>query len=126
VEATPANSALKVGSGSFQRLLTVDPGMTPTVPLKMSSLLGTTDVRIQLFTRNGTPLTVPTASATMSVEVTRFGRTLLVTLAGVIGVLVLTTIVRLRRKRRAAGEHDGGGEPDEAKTESRAHAGGAG
>jgi hypothetical protein len=130
VKATPANSALKVGSGSFERLLTVDPGMTPTLRMPMSSLLGTTNVRIQLFTSNGTPLTGPTASATMSVEVTRFGRTLLVTLAGVFGVLVLTTVVRLRRKRRAGVKH-GGGVSDRADgahetAESRAHAGGAG
>ncbi len=36
-------------------------------------------------------------------EVTRFGRTILVIIFGALGVLVLATVVRLRRKRRIGG-----------------------
>jgi hypothetical protein len=131
VEAfTPAGSPLRVGSGSFEHLLTVDAHMTQTVRLPMSwssSSIGTTTLRIQLFTSNGVPLTTRASSASMSVEITRFGRTLLAIIAGALGVLVLTAIVRLRRKRRAAGQH-GGGASDRAKdqAENSAHAGGAG
>jgi hypothetical protein len=128
---TPAGSPLRVGSGSFGHLLTVQPHMTQTVRLFMSwnsSSIGTTTLRIQLFTSNGTPLTSSAASASMSVEVTRFGRTLLVIVFGALAVLVLTAVVRLRRKRRAAGGGPGdqAGDQAEGKAESRAHAGGAG
>ena len=37
----------------------------------------------------------------MSVEVTRFGRSLLIIIGGALGVLVLTSVFRLRRKRKA-------------------------
>jgi hypothetical protein len=128
VEAsTPAGSTLRVGSGSgsFERPLTVNPHMTQTVRMPMnSSSIGTTIMRLQLLTSNGSPLTGPTASASMSVEVTRFGRTLLVIIVAALGVLLLTSIVRLRRKRRAGGRH--GGDRDYDKAEARAHAGGAG
>jgi Family of unknown function (DUF6049) len=122
----PPGSALQVRS--FKRLLTVNPHMTQTayIPVRSSSI-GTTTMQIQLFTRNGSPLTTPQASVSMSVEVTRFGRTLLVIIGGALGVLVLTAIWRLRRKRRADGTRAGGSD-DRAddNAASGAHVGGAG
>jgi hypothetical protein len=122
----PPGSALRVGS--FKRLLTVNPHMTQTAYIPVhSSSIGTTTMQIQLFTRNGSPLTWPQASVSMSVEVTRFGRTLLVIIGGALGVLVLTAIWRLRRKRRADGTRGGGSDHRaDDKAASRAHAGGAG
>ena len=122
----PPGSALQVRS--YKRLLTVNSHMTQTAYIPVhSSSIGTTTMQIQLFTRNGSPLTWPQASESMSVEVTRFGRTLLVIIGGALGVLVLTAIVRLRRKRRADGNRSGGSD-DRAddKSASGAHAGGAG
>ena len=37
-----------------------------------------------------------------SVEVTRFGRFLLIIIGGALGILVLTSVYRLRRKRKAS------------------------
>jgi hypothetical protein len=129
----PPGSTLQVGS--YARLLTVNPHMTQTVRIPVSSSgggVGTTTMQLQLFTRNGIPLTGIKANASMSVEVTRFGRTLLVVIGGALGVLVLTAIIRLRRKRRASATHGGGaddradGNRADGNAESRAHAGGAG
>jgi Family of unknown function (DUF6049) len=131
--SVPPGSTLQVGS--YERLLTVNAHMTQTVRIPVSSSgggVGTTTMQLQLFTRNGTPLTDTKANASMSVEVTRFGRTLLVVIGGALGVLVLTVIIRLRRKRRASATHGGGaddranGNRADGNAESRAHAGGAG
>jgi hypothetical protein len=113
--------------------LVVNPGLTGTVKLHIHSAttVGTTTMQLQLATSNGSPLTWKGASEPLSVEVTQFGRTILVIIAGALGVLVLATVVRLRRKRRVGGRHGGergAGAGDEAgsKADSRAHAGGAG
>jgi Family of unknown function (DUF6049) len=113
--------------------LVVHPGMTGTVRLHLHSAttVGTTTMQLQLTTSNGSPLTWKGASEPLSVEVTRFGRTILVIIFGALGVLVLATVVRLRRKRRGRGRHGGergAGTDDDAssKADSRAHAGGAG
>jgi hypothetical protein len=113
--------------------LVVNSGMTGSVKLHIHSAtaVGTTTMQLQLTTSSGSPLTWAGASEPLSVEVTRFGRIVLVVIFGAIGVLVLATVVRLRRKRRGVGRHGGergAGTDDDAgsKSESRAHAGGAG
>jgi Family of unknown function (DUF6049) len=117
--------------------LVVNPGMTGSVKLHIHSTttFGTTTMQLQLATSSGSPLTWAGASEPLSVEVTQFGRTIIVIIAGALGVLVLATVVRLRRKRRGGGRHggergsgaddDAGGKAD-GKADSRAHAGGAG
>jgi hypothetical protein len=116
--------------------LIVNPGLTGTVKLHIHSAtaVGTTTLQLQLATNNGSPL--PGASELLSVEVTQFGRTILVIIFGALGVLVLATVVRLRHKRRASGSggagggnaEGGAGTDDDAssKADSRANAGGAG
>jgi hypothetical protein len=61
------------------------------------------------------------------VEVTRFGRLILVIIFGALGVLVLATVLRLRRKRRRGGESEHDSDDDAgSRADSRAHAGGTG
>jgi hypothetical protein len=133
VEASgPPSSGLQVTGPSAP--LVVNPGMTGTVKLHIRSAttFGTTTMQLQLATAGGLPLTWSGASEPLSVEATQFGRVILVIIGGALGVLVLATIVRLRRKRRAAARGgDAAGNPgtdDDAssRTDSRAHAGGAG
>jgi hypothetical protein len=132
VEASePPHSTLQVTGPA--KLLVVSPGMTGTVRLHLHSAatVGTTTMQLQLATSSGSPLTWTGASEPLSVEVTQFGRTILVVIAGALGVLVLATVVRLRRKRRVGGKHGaerGAGTDDDAssKADSSAHAGGAG
>ena len=87
--------------------LVVNPGMTQSVKLDLhSTTIGTTTLRLQLLTKDGSPLTWTQASEPLSVEVTRFGRLILVIIFGALGVLVLATVLRLRRKRRRGGESE--------------------
>ena len=112
--STPAGSDLQVGS--FKALLYVQPGKTNTVYMPVhSTTIGTTTVRLELATPDGSPLTW--TAQPLSVEVTRFGRLLLIMIGGALGILVLTSAYRLRRKRLAGS----GGSADE-----NADAGGAG
>jgi hypothetical protein len=127
--AEPPGSTLQV-TGPANPLI-VNPGLTGTVKLHIHSAttFGTTTLQLQLAASNGSPL--PGASELLSVEVTQFGRTILVIIFGALGVLVLATVVRLRRKRRVSGRHGaepgtGGDDDDSSKADSRAHAGGAG
>jgi hypothetical protein len=132
VEASgPSGSSLQLTGPSAP--LVVNPGLTGTIRLHIQSAttVGTTTMRLQLATASGSPLSWAGASEPLSVEVTQFGRTILVVIASALGVLVLATVVRLRRKRRAGGRRGGesdagtgGGAGTEA--DSRAHAGGAG
>jgi Family of unknown function (DUF6049) len=119
-------SSLKVTSPADA--LVVNPGMTGSVRLVLhSTTIGTTTLQLQLLAKDGSPLTWPRASEPLSVEVTRFGRLILVIIFGALGVLVLATVLRLRRKRRrvgATGGDDAGDTGD--RTDSRAHAGGTG
>ena len=108
----------------------VNPGMTASVRLVLhSTTIGTTTLQLQLLAKDGSPLTWERASEPLSVEVTRFGRLILVIIFGALGVLVLATVLRLRRKRRRVGVGKTG--DDDAgdagtRTDSRAHAGGTG
>jgi Family of unknown function (DUF6049) len=107
----------------------VNPGMTGSVRLGIhSTTIGTTTLRLQLLTKNGSPLTWIGASEPLSVEVTRFGRLILVIIFGALGVLVLATVLRLRRKRRRGAASEAGSDDQDAgnRADSRAHAGGAG
>ena len=116
VASTPAGSQLQVGA--FNSLLKVQAGKTNTVRMPVhSATIGTTTMQLQLATQDGTPLTWQGASQPLSVEVTRFGRSLLIIIGGALGILVLTSAYRLRRKRRTGN----GGSADKT-----ANAGGAG
>ena len=91
--------------------LVVNPGMTGSVKLVLhSTTIGTTTLQLQLLTKDGSPLTWVRASEPLSVEVTRFGRLILVIIFGALGVLVLATVLRLRRKRRRVGVGETGGD----------------
>ncbi len=101
--------------------------MTQSVKLVLhSTTIGTTTLRLQLQTKDGSPLTWPLASKSLSVQVTRFGRLILVIIFGALGVLVLATVLRLRRKRRRGGESEAGHDEAGHRADSRAHAGGTG
>jgi hypothetical protein len=114
----PPGSQLQVGS--YNALLWVQAGKTNTVRVPVhSAMIGTTTMRLQLVTEDGSPLTWKGASQPLSVEVTRFGRSLLILIGGALGILVLTSAYRLRRKRLAGARN--GGSADET-----ADAGGAG
>jgi hypothetical protein len=124
--STELGSSLQVTSPPA--VLPVNPGMTGSVRLRIhSTTIGTTTLRLQLLTKNGSPLTWIGASRPLSVEVTRFGRLILVIIFGALGVLVLATVLRLRRKRRRGGESEAGSDDDASnRADSRAHAGGTG
>jgi hypothetical protein len=112
---TPPGSQLQVGD--FNALLTVQAGKTNTIRIPVhSATIGTATVQLQLATQNGSPLGT---AQPLSVEVTRFGRSLLLIIGGALGILVLTSAYRLRRKR-LAGARNGGSADD------KADAGGAG
>jgi hypothetical protein len=118
-------SSLQVTSP--REALVVNPGMTGSDRLVLhSTTIGTTTLRLQLLTKDGSPLTWPLASEPLSVEVTRFGRLILVIIFGALGVLVLAAVLRLRRKRRRG--HESAPYSDDASnmTDSKAHAGGTG
>jgi hypothetical protein len=104
--STPSGSQLRVGDGKFAAPLIVQPKKTNTVrmPLHAASI-GTTTVQLQLSTQNGLPLAWTVKS--LSVEVTRVGRFLLTVIGGALGILVLTSVYRLRRKRLARARQRG-------------------
>jgi len=115
---TPPGSQLQVGD--FNELLKVQAGKTNTTRIPVhSATIGTATVQLQLASQNGSPLTWQGTSQPLSVEVTRFGRSLLLLIGGALGILVLTSAYRLRRKR-LAGARNGGSADDTA------DAGGAG
>jgi hypothetical protein len=102
---TPPGSQLQVGT--FNALLKVQAGKTNTVRIPVhSAMIGTATVQLQLATQNGSPLTWHGTAQPLSVEVTRFGRSLLIIIGGALGILVLTSAYRLRRKRLAGASAD--------------------
>ena len=116
VASAPPGSQLQVGS--LATPFTVLAGKSRTVRLPVhSATIGTTTLQLQLVTQDGSPLTWTARS--LSVEVTRFGRSLLIVIGAALGILVLTSAYRLHRKRNAGDRH--GGSPEET-----ADAGGAG
>jgi len=116
VATTPAGSQLAVGP--FTSLLIVQPGKTNSVPVPVQSAsIGTSTMQLQLVTEDGSPLTW--TAQRVSVEVTRFGRSLLIIIGAALGTLVLTSVYRLRRKRKARAAQRG-------TASEMANAGGAG
>jgi hypothetical protein len=109
--SAPDGSTVHVGPAAA--LLTVQAGKTNTVHMPVhAASIGTTTVQLQLVTEDGSPLTWTAQS--LSVEVTRVGRFLLAVIGGALGILILTTGYRLRRKRLArarsqAGANEAGG-----------------
>lgn len=105
--SVPANSRLSVG------------GIDSAIPIPAkkigafrmtvnSSAIGTTQLQLQLVTKDGRPLDWTTKS--MSVQATRYGRALLVLIGAALGVLVLTAVARwIRRLNGARAEGRSGG-----------------
>jgi Family of unknown function (DUF6049) len=113
--STPPGSQLQVGTSAAH--LTVPGQGSNTVHIQVhSASIGTTTVQLQLMTQDGSPLG---SAKSLSVEVTQFGRLLLIIIGGALGILVLTSAYRLRR-RRLVGAGNGGS------TDKTADAGGAG
>jgi hypothetical protein len=107
---TPTGSQIQLGSSG--KMLVQGEG-SQTVHLKVhSSTIGTTTVQLQLATQDGSPLTWTVQP--LSVEVTRFGRTLLIGIGAALGILVLTSAYQLRRKRLAGAKSSGTDETAEA------------
>jgi hypothetical protein len=103
----PPGSQLSIGSSNL--LITIQPQGTGLVRLPLhSAALGSTLMQLQLVTQNGTPLSWTTQS--LSVESTRFGRTLLIVIAAALGILVLSSLARWIRRawREGISEADGG------------------
>jgi Family of unknown function (DUF6049) len=101
---TPPGSVLQVGGSDGMH--TVPGHGSSTIKMSVhSSMIGTTTVQLQLVTQDGSPLSW--TAQPLSVEVTRFGRLLLIIIGGALGILVLTSAYRLRRKR-LAGARTGG------------------
>ena len=99
VASTPLGSQLAVGP--YNSLLRVEAGKTNTIRMPVhSATIGTSTVQLQLVTEDGSPLTW--TAQPLSVEVTRFGRSLLIIIGAALGTLVLTSAFRLRRKRKAS------------------------
>lgn len=96
--SAPNGSQVHVGPAAA--LLTVQAGKTNTVRMPVhAASIGTSTVQLQLVTEDGSPLTW--TAQPLSVEVTRVGRFLLAVIGGALGILLLTSVYRLRRKRRA-------------------------
>ena len=111
----PPGSRLQVG---IPDLPPVQGGGSGTIHVQLHSAAtnGTTTVQLQLMTQDGSPLG---SAKSLSVEVTQFGRLLLIIIGGGLGILVLTSAYRLRR-RRLAGTRNGDS------TDETANTGGAG
>ena len=99
----PAGSTVRVGP--HDGLLKVLGGKTNTVRMPVhAASIGTTTVQLQLVTQDGSPLGT---AQTLSVEVTRVGRFLLSIIGGALGILILTSVYQLRRKRLARARSQG-------------------
>lgn len=94
-----AASPNRIVFGNFNHLVTVAAGKQRIIKIPVhSAVAGSTVLSIQLCTRDGTPL--PGASATMTVEATRFGTLALVIIGIAFGVFVLTSVGRAIRRGR--------------------------
>jgi hypothetical protein len=108
----PTSSQLTIGK--FNSLVIISPGQIQIVRMPVrSATLTSTQMRLSLTTKNGTPLGTTQSFSTLSIESTRFGRALLIVIAGALGVLVLSSLARwVRRKWREgmseAGPRSGG------------------
>jgi hypothetical protein len=101
-----ASADSPVHVGPLATPVTVQGGKTNTVRLPVhAASIGTTTVQLQLVTEDGAPLSWTAQS--LSVEVTRVGRFLLAVIGGALGILILTSGYRLRRKRLARARSQG-------------------
>jgi Family of unknown function (DUF6049) len=90
VDVPGRSSQLTVGH--FQNLVTVQTGEAALVRLPVTSApIGPTAIRFTLTTADGKPLP---AVISLTVESTRYGRTILFLIIAAIGVLVLTSVFR--------------------------------
>ncbi len=87
--------------GTYQRLVTVQPGQPVLIKLPINSAPeGSTVIRLSLASKNGTPL--PFADRQLTLQSTRYGRAILFLIGAAIGVLILTSVYRgVRRWLRA-------------------------
>lgn len=91
----PYVSQLSVGK--FDALITVPAGKTGTVKMPVRATgIETTTLRLQLVTRNGLPLAW--TSQSLTVQVTRYGRALIILICAALGVVVLTSVARWVRQ----------------------------
>lgn len=94
--------------GKFDDLITVGAGGTGTVKVPVhSSGIETTTMQLQLVTRNGSPLSTP--SQPLTVQVTRYGRALIILIAAALGVVVLASGARWVRQWRSGTRAGSGG-----------------
>ena len=102
--AIPESTQLSVGN--IDEVITVLPNKTATVRMTVhSSGIGTTMLQLELETKHELPMTWTAQS--LSVEVTRYGRALLVLIGAALGVLVLASVARWVRRRRSERTADG-------------------
>jgi hypothetical protein len=108
VVTLPSNSQLSIGN--LNDPITIPAGETRTVKMTVhSTAIGTTQMQLQLVTKDGSPLGT---SHSLSVQTTRYGRALLVLIGAALGVLVLTSVGRWIRRLndgRAHGRSGGAG-----------------
>jgi hypothetical protein len=107
----PRNSRLTVNGYTPKGLITVGAGQTETVRVSVhSGGVGNTTMDLRLYGQDGRPL--PNGLATLSVQSTQFGNTLLIIIFAALGVLVLTAIARgIRRGLRDSPGDPGDGGP---------------
>jgi hypothetical protein len=106
VVASSSRGQLSVADGG---LVTVQPNKVAIVHLALSSLqIGTTQIQLQLVTRDGSPL--PGTAESVSVVSTLYGRAVLVLIIVALAIVVLTSATRWVRRWLADGRPAGGGE----------------
>jgi hypothetical protein len=90
IASTPLSSDVRVELSNS--LLPVQAEGSNTTRMSVhSSTLGTTTIQLQLATPSGAPLSGKWTEKSLSVEVTSFGRFLLIIIGGALGILVLTS-----------------------------------
>jgi hypothetical protein len=100
--------ASQLSISKFVDLITIAAGGTETVKVPVhSSGIETTTMQLQLVTRNGSPLSTPSQSLT--VQVTRYGRALIILIAAALGVVVLASAARWIRQWRSGTRAGSGG-----------------
>jgi hypothetical protein len=94
----PASSDLQLHAQD--KLLKVQKGGSATTKMSVQAgTIGTKTAYLQLTTADGMTLPGKYSSQRLSIEVTRFGRSLLIIIAAALGILILTSVYRVRRKR---------------------------
>jgi uncharacterized protein DUF6049 len=100
--------ASQLSIGTFNDLIPIAAGGTATVKVPVhASGIETTTMQLQLVTRNGSPL--PTPSQPLTVQVTRYGRALIILIAAALGVVVLASAARWIRQWRSGTRAGSGG-----------------